>query len=885
MTVANKDLVVSAINAMPVGDIALLHQLAGLPLTSPTPTSTELTAIRTLIHNHSPAAGAGAVKKFGNISFGGQLWGTNVANDSVLNSAEVLAIRDAAVARRTALRDEASRTITTAMGAASTPGLLTALAAVAAATGPADIRTALNTHKAVLGNLDIPTGEALITDAQTDTIKTAALQRYQALNNSSITDAITAITLTDTAKLVPLATIANAGGAGAPPAAAAVKGLLETHSAALGLTVNFTGPPTALTDLQLDAIYGRIVAKQRELNQAKIEGIINGISAPGTTTELAALAAVASAGTDDATRDALHAQQATFGVDFTGHTTAGDEFVLDNTQATAIRTAAAAKQAALQATAAAAAAKTATTVAKNETDIKAAIPSIGAPKLLEALAQVADGATDDDTAKAIRTQLNTDRANLGGVDLSAGLDNETLLTNQAAKEIRLLAIQRRNELLITEVINKAGDAQADILKAIANARAGNVRDAISRAGIFGVNLSKPTTGAPERLSDSQALAIQTLALQRYNELKLAEAIRNTQYPSFLDEIVKASDDATRRAALHGKAHFGNISIQPAAAAAGAPTPPLPTDLLSNEALQRLQEQAKLRQTQLKTLQTRATEFFIEETSLLGFVEERVEAGGKASALTSAAAVASRVTGQISSPDPAKVVCKGKELKPGDVIEARMLFDKASTGASKDITGRLVQDHTGKVSDLTDQGDFRHLTDDQKALLAVKQAQMLLVQYPGKGEIILRGSDPAQAARVYAAILYLKEAHPSLKDVKVVSYVTDMPTPGYMTSRYVKQHLPEAHISRGTLDAVKTQVGAVITGRKEREAKIARYEQDIAQLEKDLKRNPLATYTPPGHTKSYTIDELRQLLKDARVHEDAEVKLDTTRGAPAFRRTP
>ena len=124
------------------------------------------------------------------------------------------------------------------------------------------------------------------------------------------------------------------------------------------------------------------------------------------------------------------------------------------------------------------------------------------------------------------------------------------------------------------------------------------------------------------------------------------------------------------------------------------------------------------------------------------------------------------------------------------------------------TGVLEQDFVGKVTDKTDPTE--RLTEQEKALMALKQAEMLLSNYdPSKGAIIIRGreTDAAQANRVCAALLVLKGD----QTITITSYVIgcDVPKPGLFGNRwdekaFIKAHLPTKVISEGLLQGKKEE---------------------------------------------------------------------------------
>ncbi len=134
--------------------------------------------------------------------------------------------------------------------------------------------------------------------------------------------------------------------------------------------------------------------------------------------------------------------------------------------------------------------------------------------------------------------------------------------------------------------------------------------------------------------------------------------------------------------------------------------------------------------------------------------------------------------------------KGHFLKENEHIVAQL---KSKEGG----VVRLEQERSGKVTDFSNGA----LSDVDKQRAALAQAQMVLNNYdPKNGKIVIQGKYPEQAARVYAALLYLVSKSPDLKkksldkilECRVWSF--DSPKKGFgENSTYIKRYLPDLSI--------------------------------------------------------------------------------------------
>lgn len=143
----------------------------------------------------------------------------------------------------------------------------------------------------------------------------------------------------------------------------------------------------------------------------------------------------------------------------------------------------------------------------------------------------------------------------------------------------------------------------------------------------------------------------------------------------------------------------------------------------------------------------------------------------------------------------QVTFEGTRLIEGDVIRSAANFGKASLTSGRgtvDRVGVIRQDHQGKVSD-----ESQNLLKEDKQMVAFKMARMLLANYkPGDGAIILRSdkrpADVEMGNMVYAALLLLKQSHPTLKNIEIDSRVPGVTGPAAWTydktNKFIKEHL-------------------------------------------------------------------------------------------------
>ena len=159
------------------------------------------------------------------------------------------------------------------------------------------------------------------------------------------------------------------------------------------------------------------------------------------------------------------------------------------------------------------------------------------------------------------------------------------------------------------------------------------------------------------------------------------------------------------------------------------------------------------------------------------------------------------------------------LEPGDIIRATAVFKVGTPAAPATATGILVQEHQGKVTDKTSDVDYKKLSPEQRSLLALKQAKMLVDNYqPGSGDIIVTGGEEhaEQATRLYAALLYLKQKNPKLADVDIVSRAVGCQLPDtkwYQREAAVRNEFIKTYFLDELGDAHKAALGGVVTDLK------------------------------------------------------------------------
>ncbi|MGQ3890238.1 hypothetical protein ACQUW5_14585, partial [Legionella sp. CNM-1927-20] len=195
--------------------------------------------------------------------------------------------------------------------------------------------------------------------------------------------------------------------------------------------------------------------------------------------------------------------------------------------------------------------------------------------------------------------------------------------------------------------------------------------------------------------------------------------------------------------------------------------------------------------------------------------------------------------------------KGQKLEDGDKIysignfpiKARQVPAQQPQQPPQTVTeaaqGMLVQDHTGKVTDITKPDQRAKLTDGEKAEMALKQAKMYLISQVkninSKNIICISKGSPEEAKRLYAALLALKGD----LDIEIRVY-----TPGFQkpkagrleTQKTAEKKFIEATLGAGlneqTLKDEKKEVTSFIENTQRRRAQIAKLRKENQHLKAD-----------------------------------------------------
>lgn len=169
----------------------------------------------------------------------------------------------------------------------------------------------------------------------------------------------------------------------------------------------------------------------------------------------------------------------------------------------------------------------------------------------------------------------------------------------------------------------------------------------------------------------------------------------------------------------------------------------------------------------------------------------------------------------------------KALKKGDCIHSTAKFPKQGSTEGETVVGKLVQDHTGKVTNITTD----ELSDAQQCMIALRQAEMILNNFKPKvgrdDAIIISGrKDKAlEGKRLIAALLVLKD-NPryatQLKSVQIISNIPGCtlpkPTVGKLTfltgkksqetvnQEFINKFLPPELVNQDWQELIQKQVG-------------------------------------------------------------------------------
>ncbi len=350
---------------------------------------------------------------------------------------------------------------------------------------------------------------------------------------------------------------------------------------------------------------------------------------------------------------------------------------------------------------------------------------------------------------------------------------------------RRTALQNRNERIIIDAINAFALSDPLQFKRVVEAQnATAIRTALDRDRLnFGSVSFAGGLNNENVLRDTQAMAIQAVALQKYNALTIRKAINSASNPALLDAVANATlNDATAiRTALHQKSQLGNINFT-------ANNHHQDETLLSTADAIAIQTLAIQKRRALQSLgRPIIANVLVQAQGQMEFFTDEIVRQGQV-AVAAAPAVANPAQLALHQPAAVETKYKGVKLEKGDVVQATATFPQAAGAAKRGI---LVQDHTGKVIDMTKATE--NLSDAEKVRMALKQAEMYLANYnPGKGPIIISGADAAQANRVLASLLLLRGS----LAIEIQSWVTGCEVPKAswrqrqktVETDFIKEHL-------------------------------------------------------------------------------------------------
>ncbi|KTC65547.1 Uncharacterised protein (plasmid) [Legionella adelaidensis] len=191
-------------------------------------------------------------------------------------------------------------------------------------------------------------------------------------------------------------------------------------------------------------------------------------------------------------------------------------------------------------------------------------------------------------------------------------------------------------------------------------------------------------------------------------------------------------------------------------------------------------------------------FWMEQDSMMRFTDSLLQKGEKLGDILPAERKLMLMTSVDNAPS-----FEAKRLTEGQTIASLQNFGVDEK--KKERVGALLQDHKGRIFDHS----TSNLLPEEKNLVALKMAKMMLTNYPGYGDIIISAPVPSskadieQANKVYASLLYLKSQDPSLKDIKIISLVKDCNGPKNSSpaaeksyiEKYLKDSLPTASIEK------------------------------------------------------------------------------------------
>ncbi|WP_158618914.1 hypothetical protein, partial [Legionella qingyii] len=361
--------------------------------------------------------------------------------------------------------------------------------------------------------------------------------------------------------------------------------------------------------------------------------------------------------------------------------------------------------------------------------------------------------------RAALQTLNTS-LNLGFPDVSApaNLSNEEYAVIEA--DVLAKRTSLTNAKTIIDAINanltmsndkKANADTLKILKGIGTAPDMNdVRRRLNEAKSILGNVDLSPALRPENLlSDADAGTIKKRAFEKYNFFRIVEAIKKTDQPQLLELLARAGDEAQILAEINRQRAswgFARAFVR--------------NDDLSDSDLIEIKRQAGLKLAAINTKPNMADSLWQtgKDFRLEHFTDTLKRHDGTVSAPAPSIAVPGAVA--LSVANPIETRYQGVKLQQGDKIESVANFPAKPRGRNPlqdSATGKLVQDHTGKVTDITDAAERDKMTEQEKSQMAIKQAKMLITNLKGTGEqtVFITGDDQHHADRVYAALLLMK----------------------------------------------------------------------------------------------------------------------------------
>jgi hypothetical protein len=145
--------------------------------------------------------------------------------------------------------------------------------------------------------------------------------------------------------------------------------------------------------------------------------------------------------------------------------------------------------------------------------------------------------------------------------------------------------------------------------------------------------------------------------------------------------------------------------------------------------------------------------------------------------------------------------QGVRLRGEQVIRSIERFAKGPQ-QTQAPTGILEQDKSGRVSNVTKSDEFSKMSQQQKSILAMRQAKMLIDNYdPEKGPVFVSGTDAAFAQMICGALLAQKGS----LSMEIIATVQGVPSPQKGSWIKPQSSLDDAYIQQCGLDASIVQI--------------------------------------------------------------------------------